>query len=70
MLQVLRMTKEIFCRYAKYVRERGEVEREYARALRKLVARCRPGFDDNDVDLLVDYGGDIDDDSYYDYDDA
>ena len=26
-------------RYAKYVRERGEVEREYARALRKLVAR-------------------------------
>ena len=44
------------CRYAKYVRERGEVEREYARALRKLVTRCRPRFDYNDNDDF----GDID----------
>ena len=40
-------THKLF-RYAKYVRERGEVEREYARALRKLVARW-------DIFLSVDH---------------
>jgi len=36
---VSRGTEELGGQYAKYVRERGEVEREYARALRKLVTR-------------------------------
>jgi len=39
---VNRGTEELGGGYAKYVRERGEVEREYARALRKLVARHSP----------------------------
>ena len=34
-----KLTYRKLFRYAKYVKERGEVEREYARALRKLVAR-------------------------------
>ena len=40
------------------MRERGEVEREYARALRKLVTRCRPRFDYNDNDDYGDIDGD------------
>ena len=38
----LRGTEELGAQYCKYVRERGEVEREYARALRKLVVRHQP----------------------------
>ena len=41
-------THKLF-RYAKYVRERGEVEREYARALRKLVARWDNFFVEDDI---------------------
>ena len=40
--QVGKGTDELGSVYAKYVRERGEVEREYARALRKLVAKHQP----------------------------
>lgn len=39
---VTRGTEELGGQYAKYVKERGEVEREYARALRKLVAKYMP----------------------------